>query len=252
MAGEFPSDKQSGEEPARTLRVRLFPLPNFVLFPHVVRGLHIFEPRYCEMLQEALESDQLIAMATLNPGWESSYQGSPELHPMVCVGKIIRHQPTEDGRHNILLRGYARGMITQELVGDAFRRAEIKVIECSIPSENPEMLPQKLSVSLAQIFLCISRHFPTAPLVSLLQHQTPSVESIGPFSYMLASLLPLPLDNQLGLLEETCPFKRIALLESWLSQMTGEPLGGNASPLSIWDKKENNDSQDYPPNFSLN
>ena len=143
-------------------------------------------------------------------------------------------------------------MITQELVGDTFRRAEIKVIECRIPSENPELLPQKLSVSLAQIFLCISRHFPTAPLVSLLQHEKPSVDSIGPFSYMLASLLPLPLDTQIGLLEETCPFNRIALIESWLSQMTGEPLGGDASSLSIWDKKGDKDGQDYPPNFSLN
>ena len=45
--------------------VRLFPLPNLVLFPNVLQPLHIFEPRYCDMLAEAMSSDRLIAMAFL-------------------------------------------------------------------------------------------------------------------------------------------------------------------------------------------
>ena len=57
--------------------VRLFPLPNLVMFPHVIQALHIFEPRYCEMLSEALESDHLITMAVLEPGWESHYELVP-------------------------------------------------------------------------------------------------------------------------------------------------------------------------------
>ena len=48
--------------------VRLFPLPNLVMFPHVVQPLHIFEPRYREMLEDALEHDRLLAMALLQPG----------------------------------------------------------------------------------------------------------------------------------------------------------------------------------------
>ena len=43
-------------------RVRLFPLPDLVVFPHSMQPLHIFEPRYCEMLAESLESDSLIAL----------------------------------------------------------------------------------------------------------------------------------------------------------------------------------------------
>ena len=61
---------------------RLFPLPNLVLFPHVMQPLHIFEPRYRSMLEDALASDGLIAMALLAPGWENDYEGRPNLYPM--------------------------------------------------------------------------------------------------------------------------------------------------------------------------
>ncbi len=86
-------------------RVRLFPLPNLVLFPHVVQPLHIFEPRYCEMLADSMASDRLIAMALLEPGWEAQYQKKPPIASVVCVGKILTHAPTHDHRHNILLAG---------------------------------------------------------------------------------------------------------------------------------------------------
>ncbi|MCC7084863.1 MAG: LON peptidase substrate-binding domain-containing protein, partial [Pirellulales bacterium] len=49
---------------------RLFPLPNLVMFPHVLQPLHIYEPRYRAMLEEALDDDKLIAMAMFAPGWE--------------------------------------------------------------------------------------------------------------------------------------------------------------------------------------
>src|SRR5204863_9636969 len=84
---------------------RLFPLPNVVLFPHVVQPLHIFEPRYRQMTADALAGDQLIAPALLRPGWEGDYEGRPATYPVVCVGKIVSEQQLPDGRFNILLRG---------------------------------------------------------------------------------------------------------------------------------------------------
>ena len=61
-------------------KVRLFPLPNLVLFPHVMQPLHIFEPRYRDLLEDALAGDRLIAMAVLTPGWEKNYEGRPPLY----------------------------------------------------------------------------------------------------------------------------------------------------------------------------
>jgi Lon protease-like protein len=76
--------------------VRLFPLPNLIMFPHVVQALHIFEPRYCEMLSEALESDHLITMAVLEPGWETHFELHPKLARFVCIGRIVSHTPLGD------------------------------------------------------------------------------------------------------------------------------------------------------------
>ena len=54
-------------------QARLFPLSDLVMFPNNLLPLHIFESRYCEMLEDATRSDQLIAMATLLPGFEDEY-----------------------------------------------------------------------------------------------------------------------------------------------------------------------------------
>ncbi len=116
--------------------VRLFPLPNLVLFPHVIQALHIFEPRYCEMLSESLESDHLITMALLVPGWETNLKGKPAIGDVVCIGRIISHTPTDDGRHNILLAGIRRARIIEELeVDSAFRQARVEILRDYCPEE---------------------------------------------------------------------------------------------------------------------
>src|SRR5262249_58348054 len=84
-------------------KARLFPLPNLVLFPHVMQPLHIFEPRYRQMTADTLASDRLIALALLRPGWEADYEGKPDLYPVACLGKVVADQKLEDGRYNILL-----------------------------------------------------------------------------------------------------------------------------------------------------
>src|SRR5262245_51787693 len=92
---------------------RLFPLPNLVLFPTIVQGLHIFEARYRQMTSDALAGDRLIALVLLRPGWEADYQGKPPLCEVACLGRIIRHERLEDGRFNLKLRGLRRARIVQ-------------------------------------------------------------------------------------------------------------------------------------------
>jgi Lon protease-like protein len=58
---------------------RVFPLPNMVMFPHVMQALHIFEPRYLAMFEEAIQDDRLIALGLLAPGWEQQYEERPQL-----------------------------------------------------------------------------------------------------------------------------------------------------------------------------
>ena len=96
-------------------KVRLFPLPNLVLFPHVMQPLHIFELRYRDLLEDALAGDRLIAMSVLVPGWERNYEGRPRLHPMACLSRITTHCRLSDGTYNVLLLGLRRVRLLREL-----------------------------------------------------------------------------------------------------------------------------------------
>ena len=111
-------------------KVRIFPLPNVVLFPNLVLPLHIFEPRYREMVRDSLAADRLIAMALLREGWESEYGATPAVHPVVCIGRIVQDQELKDGRFNILLHGLRRGRIRRELPqGDElYRTAQVELM----------------------------------------------------------------------------------------------------------------------------
>ena len=111
----------------------LFPLPNVVLFPNVFLPLHIFEPRYRELVADAVMGDRLIGMVLLRPGWEPDYQGRPPVFPVGCSGVITHVEQLEDGRYNIVLRGLERFRILEENHDRAYRRAVIE----SLTEQNP-------------------------------------------------------------------------------------------------------------------
>ena len=101
---------------------RLFPLPNLVMFPHVVQPLHIFEARYRQLMADALEDDRLIGMALLCPGWEEDYHEKPGVFPTICLGRIEHEERLSDGRYNLLLQGLCRARIREEVKVDRLYR----------------------------------------------------------------------------------------------------------------------------------
>jgi ATP-dependent Lon protease len=129
-------------------RARLFPLPNLVLFPHVIQPLHVFEPRYVALLRDAIEGDRLIAMALLEPGWEDDYEGRPTIAPVACLGRVLTWQAQPGNRYNLLLLGLRRVRVVRELQPErSFRDAEVELVEddypCSATTRRPA-LHQKL------------------------------------------------------------------------------------------------------------
>lgn len=107
--------------------VKLFPLPNLVLFPGVIQPLHIFEPRYRRLMEDAINSDQLIAMAKLKS--EADFpQHDPDVHQTICIGKIVTHAELPDGQFNLLLLGAKRARIIREIATDLpYRMADVKL-----------------------------------------------------------------------------------------------------------------------------
>jgi Lon protease-like protein len=103
-------------------RLSIFPLPNAQLFPHALLPLHIFEPRYRDLVRDCLASDQTMAIATLEPGYEAHYHERPSVSPIIGVGMVIGHESLPEGRSNILLRGLIRARIVAELPAGATYR----------------------------------------------------------------------------------------------------------------------------------
>ena len=87
------------------ITTRLFPLPNVVFFPKTHLSLHIFEPRYRQLMRDALAGDRRIAIGLLQPGWERDYYGNPPVYEVCCVGAIESFEELADGKFNLLLVG---------------------------------------------------------------------------------------------------------------------------------------------------
>jgi Lon protease-like protein len=104
----------------------LFPLPNVVLFPGVFLPLHIFEPRYRVMVEDALAGDRMIGMALLKPGFEAEYEGRPPIYAVGCAGLITHADRLADGRFNIVLQGVERFRVQEE---DDSRPYRLAVVE---------------------------------------------------------------------------------------------------------------------------
>jgi Lon protease-like protein len=124
-----------------TIQVPIFPLPDAVLFPHTLLPLHIFEPRYREMVRDCLAGDRRLAMGLLRPGWEKDYYGRPPLFSVAGAGEIIHHEALDDGRFNILVRGTMRIGLTAELpAGKPYRIVRARPLPDRYPAEGPGQL----------------------------------------------------------------------------------------------------------------
>jgi len=120
--------------------IPIFPLPNVVLFPNVFLPLHIFEPRYRQMVEDALKGDRIIGMVLLRPGWQSDYEGRPPVYPIGCAGVITHAERLSDGRFNIVLRGMEKFVVRDEESDRLYRLAHIDPVpEPSIGAMRDEM-----------------------------------------------------------------------------------------------------------------
>ena len=113
-----------------TTLIPVFPLPDVVLFPGVFLPLHIFEPRYREMVKDSLAGDRLIGISLLRPGWDHDADGRPSIYPVGCVGLISHVEELSDGRYNIVLRGVEKfRVVREEAPARAYRRAAVDYVD---------------------------------------------------------------------------------------------------------------------------
>jgi Lon protease-like protein len=178
---------------------RLFPLPNLVLFPQVVQGLHIFEPRYRQMTADALAGDKLLALVLLKPGWEDDYDERPEIEPVACLGRITQHELLPDGRYNLRVRGLARFRLDEEVpAGKLYRTARGEVVPDVAPADLARLTALRRQLAEA----VLPRFEPSGPAHQHLQDLFAGELPLGPLCDMLAYALPIPLELKQQLLAE--------------------------------------------------
>ena len=129
---------------SRVIRVPLFPLSGAILFPRSQLPLHIFEPRYREMVRDAVDGANRIAM--IQPHRLDDDNCAP-LFTIGCIGEIVGLEELEDGRFNIVLLGSNRFRLVKETTDETpYRCAEVDVETLDDEEPPPLSLGQRAEV----------------------------------------------------------------------------------------------------------
>jgi Lon protease-like protein len=106
--------------------IPVFPLPNVVLFPGVPLPLHVFEPRYRDLVRDASASHEIIGMALLRGNWQQRYDQNPDIFETGCAGKILNLESLPGGKFNIVLHGVREFSIERHIFDRSYRQAEVR------------------------------------------------------------------------------------------------------------------------------
>jgi len=129
---------------SRALVVPIFPLSGAILFPRAQLPLHIFEPRYRDMVREALDGSGRIGM--IQPQRIDDDNLAP-LYGVGCVGDVVGVEELDDGRYNIVLHGTNRFRVHRELRNElTYRSAEVDIEAFDDSEPEPLSLGQRAEV----------------------------------------------------------------------------------------------------------
>jgi Lon protease-like protein len=164
----------------------LFPLPNLVFFPETRLPLHVFEPRYRQLVTDAVANDKRFGIVLLRPGWEADYFGTPAVHATGTLGEIEQAVPLDDGRFNILVRGDVRFRIVDEVQGEPYRTARVIVQPQHDRSATDAYAQRTWLAELAKQYL---HHLPD-------QDGVPEIETVGLEALTNALIMSLNLETE--------------------------------------------------------
>lgn len=100
--------------------IPVFPLPGALLLPRSHLPLHLFEPRYLQMLDDVLKTESRLI------GMIQPYGKDQRLHSIGCAGRVTAFSETDDGRYMITMAGRSRFRIANEVDGfTPYRRCKV-------------------------------------------------------------------------------------------------------------------------------
>ncbi len=138
----------------------LFPLANVVLFPHSRVPLHVFEPRYVQMTEAAMDGERCIGMVTVRPEALQDIGGDPPLFPIGCSGVIEQIAPRPGRRYDLVLHGTHRFRIVREIPRGAeriYRLAEVEALVDAFDAEREQAELQAHRVEIVELLETLVR-----------------------------------------------------------------------------------------------
>src|SRR5450755_3298223 len=131
--------------------VPVMTLPNVTFFPQALMPLHIYEPRYRQMLREVLATNRLFAVAGLNPLPTVEGDRFEPPHRIASVGIVRACQKNDNGTSNLLLQGLARVEVVEILADEPYRRIRIRALTSDPGAATDEN--QRLRIELARLLV---------------------------------------------------------------------------------------------------
>ena len=212
----------------------VFPIPGLVVFPGVMQGLHVFEPRYRALIEDTLNHDSVFVVATPVEGQTGD---SAPLAIDACLVKIHQHEQHADGKYDLAVIGISHVKLGQEHEQHrGYRRFSIKTVAEASPlsetSGDRELRDQL--VSMFRELLSFSKADSSSSQVAKdLEMKIP----LPLLTHLIAFVVPFPTAWKLQLLAEPDPRTRAQTIIEMREQISGPAEKPSSS---------------YPPDFSLN
>jgi Lon protease-like protein len=210
-------------------QIPIFPLPVVVLFPDGRAPLHIFEPRYQQMMEATLTGEGVLGMVAVPQDQQNAMSGDPVVYPVGCAGKVSQYQRLPDGRFNLVLDATERFRILEEPIrpiSQLYRSARVE----GLPEHAPEAQMAELGVRRGEIMERLRELVERSGSgEASLNSGELEAKSHGVFTNNLCQALTLPTTEKQGLLEIDSILERAERLLGHLEFHLASLRSGSAS-----------------------
>jgi len=207
--------------------IPLFPLPDYVLFPHTLVPFHVFEPRYVNMLDDCLSGNRLVVVVGMQPGWELTPEASADTYQVGGIGRIVSDRRLRNGRTNIFVHCIERVKIVRRYEGDAYTTVDVQPL-LDRPAGSEEAALSQARDRLVSLGANLAREL--GPDGGALSKVLGSTGDPTVLTHRLAAMVvPEPVERQ-NLLELRSPLVRCHRLADHLTQMLMERLPSPGEP----------------------
>jgi Lon protease-like protein len=193
--------------------IPIFPL-SIVQFPGVITPLHIFEPRYRQMMKDILPGNKTFGLVF--PG-EGKDDEAPEVGRVGCTVEVIAHEEQADGRSNILCAGQDRFRIQRLVEGAPYYQAEVEVFEDDLVFDSLTDVTMRAKEFFLRIIAAGKK---LRDLSAAEENETPDLpDDPIALSFIIAASLDVELEEKQRWLEMTNTNRRLSILSNNLKEL---------------------------------